>query len=310
VWGPAFEDLKVNHTLLQDPELWADRSRLKDALAEATVLVVRNRTQVDRELLAAAPKLKVVARAGVGLDNIDVPTADDLGIAVVAGLGANATSVGEMAIAMALALLRKVVPADSGVREGKWLRVAGRELTGSTWGLIGCGATGLAVAKLLSGFDCQVLGYDPVLPSGDPRLKELGVILVDLPRVLSDSDVVSLHAPAIDATRHMVDQEFLAAMKPSALLINVARGELVDEKALAQALSGGVIAGAGLDVRAQEPPVLGDLEKLSNVVLAPHIAGITEQSQTRITNLLAADIERALTGQQLVCAVGKTTQVK
>jgi D-3-phosphoglycerate dehydrogenase/(S)-sulfolactate dehydrogenase len=148
------------------------------------------------------------------------------------------------------------------------------------------------------------------LQSGDPRLKELGVILVDLPKVLSDSDVVSLHAPSIDATRNMVDEKFLAAMKSSALLINVARGELVDEEALVQALSGGVIAGAGLDVRAQEPPVLGELEKLSNVVLAPHVAGITDQSQTRITDLLAADIERALAGQQMACAVGKTTQVK
>jgi len=309
VWGPAFEALKANHKILYDPDLWGDRTRLTDSLSEATALVVRNRTQVDRDLLAAASKLRVVARAGVGLDNIDVAAADELGIAVVAGLGANATSVGEMALAMALTLLRNVVPADAQVRAGTWQRESGRELSGSTWGLVGCGATGLAVAHLLKGFQCQVLGHDPAIDVDDPKLRDSGVRLVELKSLLNDSDVVSLHAPAVAATRHMINKDSLREMKPSALLINVARGELVDEDALAEALASGVIAGAGLDVRAKEPPDLGRLEKMSNVVLAPHVAGITEQSQIRITDLLAADIDRALLGQPLSCAVGKTNQV-
>lgn len=309
VWGPAFENLKASHTILQDPELWSDRARLKDSLAEATALVVRNRTQVDRELLTAAPKLKVIARAGVGLDNIDLASADELGVAVVAGLGANATSVGEMAIAMALALLRNVIPADASTRAGGWERKAGRELSGSTWGLVGCGATGLAVAKLLQGFSCEILGFDPALSAGDERIVALGIRLVGLPELLDRCDVVSLHAPAVDATKNMVNSDFLRAMKSTALLVNVARGELVDEAALVEALESGEIAGAGLDVRLQEPPAIGKLEKLSNLVLAPHVAGITTQSQVRITDLLAADIERGLNGQALHCAVGKIKQV-
>lgn len=309
VWGPAFEELRVSHTLLQDPELWGDRARLKASLSEATALVVRNQTQVDRELLAAAPKLKVVARAGVGLDNIDVALADELGVAVVAGLGANAVSVGEMAVAMALALLRNVVPADAAVRNGQWQRLAGHELSGSTWGLIGCGATGVALARLLVGFDCQVLGYDPAIVATDEKVLQAGITLTSLAKLLISSDVVSLHAPAVAATKQMINAQSLSQMKPSSLLINVARGELVDEDALADALVSGQIAGAGLDVRAKEPPVIGRLEQLPNVVLAPHVAGITEQSQVRITNLLAADIKRALSGQPLLCAVGRTTQV-
>lgn len=305
VWGPAFEALAQTVEISRQPELWNDPMALKAAAAKASALVVRNRTQVTKDLLGAGPNLKVIARAGVGLDNIDIAAADELGIAVVAGLGANAVSVGEMAIGLALSLMRNIVRGDVDTRGGQWRRDAGRELSGSTWGLVGCGATGLATAKLLRGFECKILGFDPVIDAGDERLAALNINLVSLEEVLGSSDVVSLHAPAVAATHHMINARSLSLMKPTALLINVARGELVDEAALISALESGQIAGAGLDVRSSEPPELGKLETLPNVVLAPHVAGITNESQRRITDILAADIARALSGQPLQFAVGR-----
>jgi len=305
VWGPAFDVLAKTTEISKQPELWQDPVALKTAAGKASALVVRNRTQVTKDLLSACPNLKVVARAGVGLDNIDVQAADELGIAVVAGLGANAVSVGEMALGFALSLMRNIVRGDVDTRGGQWRRDAGRELSGSTWGLVGCGATGLATAKLLAGFDCRILGFDPAIAGADERLRALEIHLVGLEEVLSKADVVSLHAPAVAATHHMINAQSLASMKPTAFLINVARGELVDETALIHALESGQIAGAGLDVRGSEPPQLGKLETLPNVVLAPHVAGITNESQRRITDILAQDIARALAGEPLQFAVGR-----
>ena len=305
VWGPAFEVLAKTNDISKQPDLWQDPVALKKAAGEASALVVRNRTQVTKDLLSACPNLKIVARAGVGLDNIDIAAADELGVAVVAGLGANAVSVGEMVIGLALSLMRNIARGDLDTRGGQWLRGAGRELSGSTWGLIGCGATGLATAKLLTGFDCKILGFDPVINTDDERLKALNINLVSLEEVLGNSEVVSLHAPAVAATHHMINAKSLSLMKPTAYLINVARGELIDEAALISALESGQIAGAGLDVRDLEPPKVGKLETLPNVVLAPHVAGITNESQKRITEILAADIGRALSGQPLQFAVGR-----
>lgn len=305
VWGPAFDGLAQTVEISRQPELWQDPAALKAAAANASALVVRNRTQVTKDLLSACPNLKVVARAGVGLDNIDIAAADELGIAVVAGLGANAVSVGEMAIGLALSLMRNIVRGDADTRGGQWRRDAGRELSGSTWGLVGCGATGLATAKLLAGFDCKILGFDPAINAGDEHVNALRIDLVSLEEVLGNSDVVSLHAPAVAATHHMINAQSLALMRPTALLINVARGELVDEVALINALESEQIAGAGLDVRDSEPPDLGKLETLPNVVLAPHVAGITKESQQRITDILAADIARAIAGKPLHFAVGR-----
>lgn len=309
MWGEAFERLAKSHEVVREESAWQNSDQLKSLAKEAQVLVVRNRTQVDRALLGDLPELKLVARAGVGLDNIDVAAADEHGIAVVAGLGANAVSVGELAIAMALSLLRNVVSGDAEVRSGGWVRKPGRELSGSTWGLVGCGATGLATARLLSGFQCRVMTADPALKADDQRLKENAVELVDLDFLLANSDVISLHAPLVDATRNLINQDTLRRMKRSSILINVARGELVNEDDLVSALTDGVISGAGLDVRVSEPPSLGRLEQLPNVVLAPHVAGITEQSQERIAEILVADIERALGGTSLQFAVGRVSSV-
>jgi D-3-phosphoglycerate dehydrogenase/(S)-sulfolactate dehydrogenase len=259
---------------------------------------------VTAEIIAAAPHLKVIARAGVGLDNIDIKAADAAGVVVVAGLGANAVSVGELTLGLALSLLRSIPTHDVATREGKWIRTPGRELSGLTWGLLGCGATGMATARLIQGFNCKVLGYDPFVKADDPRLPGLQMSMHSLEDVLKGADVVSIHMPSTPQTNNTINSTTLALMKPSAIIVNVGRGEVINEADLIPALKAKIISGAALDVRAQEPPVVGELETLSNVILAPHVAGITAESQLRINEILTANIELMLTGKAAINAVG------
>ncbi|HVX44551.1 MAG TPA: NAD(P)-dependent oxidoreductase [Mycobacteriales bacterium] len=301
VWGEPFAALAEELTVRQDAALVTDRARLLSEVATARALVVRNRTQVDAELLAAAPQLRIVARAGVGLDNIDLPAADERGVVVVAPLGANAHSVAEHSIGLALDLARRTSAKDRQVRAGDWDRSPGIELAGRTWGVVGAGATGRAVAALARALGMSAIGYDPFLTSAQ------NLELVPLPELIARSDVLSLHVPATADTAGMVDAKFLAALRPGALLINVGRGELIVEADLAAALKNGGLGGAALDVRAVEPPQRGELETLDNVVLTPHIAGITVESQERIVSALAEELRAVLNGRPATRAVGKVT---
>jgi D-3-phosphoglycerate dehydrogenase/(S)-sulfolactate dehydrogenase len=278
--------------------LWSNPEELKASLEEATALVVRNRTKVTAEIIAAAPKLKVIARAGVGLDNIDIKAADAAGVVVVAGLGANAVSVGELTLGLALALLRNVPGHDVATRDGGWVRTPGRELSGLTWGLLGCGATGLATAKLLEGFSCSVIGYDPYAKNLS------GIELTTFEDVLQRSDVVSIHMPSTAETNGSINATSLALMKPDAIIVNVGRGEVINEADLMVALKAKTIAGAALDVRTQEPPVKGEMEQISNLILTPHVAGITKESQLRINQILTSNIELVLNSKPATHAVG------
>ena len=304
VWGAPFEKLGGSFPILREDDLWKDPEALKAKIKDATALVVRNRTQVTAEIIAAAPQLKVIARAGVGLDNIDIKAADAAGVVVVAGLGANAVSVGELTLGLALSLLRSIPTHDVATREGKWIRTPGRELSGLTWGLLGCGATGMATARLIQGFKCKVLGYDPFVKADDPRLPGLNMSMHSLEEVLKGADVVSIHMPSTPQTNNTINSTTLALMKPSAIIVNVGRGEVINEADLIAALKAKTISGAALDVRAQEPPVVGELETLPNVILAPHVAGITAESQLRINEILTANIELMLTGKAAINAVG------
>ncbi len=304
VWGAPFEKLGGSFPILREDDLWKNPEDLKAKIKDATALVVRNRTQVTAEIIAAAPQLKVIARAGVGLDNIDLKAADAAGVVVVAGLGANAVSVGELTLGLALSLLRNIPTHDVATREGKWNRTAGRELSGLTWGLLGCGATGMATARLIQGFNCKVLGYDPFVKADDPRLSPLNMSMRSLEDVLKGADVISIHMPSTPQTNNTINSSTLALMKPSAIIINVGRGEVINEADLITALKAKTISGAALDVRAQEPPVVGELETLANVILAPHVAGITSESQLRINEILTANIELLLTGKAATNAVG------
>ena len=299
VWGAPFEDLSKRRSIHQDPNLWEDRNKLIEVIKDAEALVVRNRTKVTAEVIAAAPKLKVIARAGVGLDNIDISAADKAGVVVVAGLGANAVAVAELTLSLALALSRNIAEQDKITKTGSWSRTPGIEITGKTWGLLGCGATGRATANLLKGFNCKVLGYDPFF-QGNPEIQ-----MVSWDEVISQSDVISVHMPATNETIGSINKEFFVKMKPSALLINVGRGELVNEQDLIAALKEKAFAGAALDVRVSEPPTTGELETLQNLILTPHIAGITKESQLAINKILVENIDLVLDGKKATHAVGK-----
>ena len=298
VWGAPFQKLEGSFPITRNDDLWNNPEELKASLKDVTALVVRNRTKVTAEIIAAAPKLKVIARAGVGLDNIDIKAADAAGVVVVAGLGANAVSVGELTLGLALALLRNVPGHDVATRDGGWVRTPGRELSGLTWGLLGCGATGLATAKLLQGFGCSVIGYDPYA-------KNLSNIeLTTFEDVLKRSDVVSIHMPSTAETNGSINSASLALMKPDAIIVNVGRGEVINEADLMAALKAKTIAGAALDVRAQEPPVKGEMEEIPNLILTPHVAGITKESQLRINQILTSNIELVLNSKPATHAVG------
>ncbi|WP_426244684.1 NAD(P)-dependent oxidoreductase [Nocardioides sp. LHG3406-4] len=304
VWGPAFEQLATRRAVRRAPEAWADASQLHDTATGAAALVVRNRTQVTRELLHATPSLRVVARAGVGLDNIDLSAADELGVVVVAALGANAASVAEHSLALALAVARHVVPLDAKVRQGTWDRLPGKELSGGTWGLLSAGATARATARLARGLGMRVIAHDPHIDPSLPELRDLGIDLLPLEEVVSAADVLSVHLPSTPQTHHLVDARLLSHMRPDAIVVNVGRGEVVDEEALADALERGHLYGAGLDVREHEPPGESRLHRLPNVVLSPHVAGVTKEAQARIGELLCQDIERVLSGEDARHAVG------
>jgi len=292
VWADMFDERFRGLTVRR--ERAAGRA---DLMADARALVVRNRTPVDGDLLAAAPHLKVIGRFGVGLDNIDVAAADAHGVVVVAPLGANAISVAEHTVALALALSRELTRHDAAVRAGGWQRSPGRELAGRTWGLLGAGATGQAVARLANALRMPVIAHDPFTASD-------GLDMVGFDALLDRSDVLSVHVPLTERTRGMLDAAAFGRMRSGALLISVGRGEVVDEDALAVALRAGQLGGAGLDVRVDEPPRPGPLDDAPNVIFTPHVAGITLESQRRIATIIAEDITAVLSGGSASHAVG------
>jgi len=298
VWGTPFQALEGSFPITRNDDLWNNPDELKAALKDVKALVVRNRTKVTADVIAAAPGLKVIARAGVGLDNIDLKAADAAGVVVVAGLGANAVSVGELTLGLALSLLRNIPDHDVATRDGGWVRTPGRELSGLTWGLLGCGATGVATAKLIQGFNCSVLGYDPYAKN------VAGVELTSFEDVLKRSDVVSIHMPSTPETNGSINAATLALMKKDAIIVNVGRGEVINEADLIAALKAKNIAGAALDVRAQEPPTKGEMETILNLILTPHVAGITKESQLRINQILTANIELVFNSKPATHAVG------
>lgn len=306
VWGDAFDRLGDDFVVDFRPEAWKDELALRSAAQSARCLVVRNRAQVDRRLLMAAPKLEMVARAGTGLDNVDVAAADELGTVVVAARGANARSVAEHTLALALSLARRIPALDRDTRSGGWDRTSGIELAGRTWGLLGAGGTGLEVARLATALGMDVVAFDPYVDPERPDLVAARVQVLPLDEVVHRAQVISVHLPLTDETSGLINADFLQRMRSDAYLINVGRGGTVNEAALAEALAVGQIAGAALDVRADEPPVRGPLESMDEVVLTPHVAGLTTAAQQRIVDLLAQDAQAVLRGQAAQHAVGAT----
>jgi (S)-sulfolactate dehydrogenase len=296
----AVERLKARYSTHYDPALVDKSDDLMKMLPQARALIVRNRTQVRGPLLAAAGGLQCVGRLGVGLDNIDVKACEGRGIAVYPATGANDLSVAEYVMTAALVLLRGAYGASDKVAAGSWPRQAliGREVSGRVMGLVGYGAIAREVARRASAFGMEVFAYDPYLPGDDPRW--LGAHNVSLDGLLSEADVVSLHVPLTDDTRHMIDAAAIGGMKKGAVLINAARGGVVDEAALAAALKAGQLGGAALDVFEVEPLTADAGDKFSgldNLILTPHIAGVTEESNIRVSHLIAETVLRHLDGQ-------------
>ncbi len=272
-----------------------DPAALRPALADAWALVVRSRTKVTAELIATAPRLEVVARAGVGVDNVDMVAAAGRGIRVVNAPGAATTSVAELTIALYLLLVRGLMPAISSTKAGRWERGAhGRELAGRTIGFVGYGRIAREVARRTSAFGCRAIAFDPFVARTDD-----GTEMLPLDAVLERADIVSLHAALTPANHHLIGADAFARMKAGAYLVNVARGPLVDEASLLVALRDGKLAGAALDVFEVEPPTNRALLDLPNVVATPHIGAMTAEGQARAGSEIVDEVLRALRGEPL-----------
>jgi (S)-sulfolactate dehydrogenase len=293
----AIAEVLAGREVLYDPTLVDRPADLFAALADCRALLVRNRTQVRGPLLEAAPKLKVVGRLGVGLDNIDLPACEARGIAVRPASGANDLSVAEYVITAALMLLRRAWLATDQVAAGAWPRMSliGRELAGKRLGLVGFGAIARATAVRAEALGMSIAGYDLLLPPDHPAWA--GAERLEFADLLATSDVVSLHVPLTAQTRRMIDAAALAAMRPDAILINAARGGVVDEAALAAALRAGRLGGAALDVFETEPldAAAGAVfAGVPNLILTPHIAGVTDESNVRVSAVTARAVVAVL----------------
>lgn len=289
----AFGDRDV----IYDPTLVDHPERLHTLLSDCRALIVRNRTQVRGDLLTRAPLLRVIGRLGVGLDNIDVAACEARGIAVRPATGANDLAVAEYVITAALLLLRRSWFASERVAQGHWPRMEsiGRELAGKRLGLIGFGAIARLTASKAAALGMTLAAFDPWVPADHVAWK--GVECLSLEALLTTSDVVSLHTPLTKDTRRMIDAVALARMKSNAILINAARGGIVDEVALAAVLKAGQLAGAALDVFETEPLTLEAAQSLRdapNLILTPHIAGVTAESNVRVSAVTARSVLEVL----------------
>jgi D-3-phosphoglycerate dehydrogenase / 2-oxoglutarate reductase len=281
----------------------ADRPQLLGAIPDADALLVRSATRVDAEALAAASRLKVVGRAGVGLDNIDVDAATKSGVMVVNAPTSNILSAAELTVGLLLAAARNIAPANAALKHGEWKRskYTGTEMYEKTLGIVGLGKIGVLVTQRLSAFGMRVLAYDPYVQAG--RAAQLGVRLVTLDELLRSADFITVHLPKTPETVGLIGAEQLAACKPSAILVNAARGGIVDEDALYVALKEGRLAGAGLDVFAREPCTDSPLFELDHVVVTPHLGASTAEAQEKAGVAVARSVRLALSGELVPDAV-------
>jgi D-3-phosphoglycerate dehydrogenase len=292
--GPDFDVRNVDGT---------DRPALLAALADADAVLVRSATQVDAEAIAAAKHLKVVARAGVGLDNVDIKSATEAGVMVVNAPTSNIISAAELTIGHILSLARHIPVANASLSAGQWKRskYTGVELFEKTLGIIGLGRIGALITARMQAFGVRVVAYDPYVTAA--RAQQLGVTLLSLEDLLAESDFVTIHMPKTPETTGMIGIAQLKLMKPTAFIVNVARGGLIDEDALYEALSTDVIAGAGLDVFVSEPPTESKLLGLPNIVLTPHLGASTDDAQEKAGVSVARSVRLALGGELVPDAV-------
>ena len=292
--GPDFDVRSVDGT---------DRPALLSALSDANAILIRSATKVDEEAIAAAPKLKVIARAGVGLDNVDIKAATTAGVMVVNAPTSNIISAAELTVGHIISLSRFIPAAHASLAAGTWKRskFTGVELYEKTVGIIGLGRIGALITARLQAFGMNVVAYDPYVTSA--RAQQLGVTLLTLDELLAQSDFITIHMPKTPETTGMISTEQFALMKPTAFIVNVARGGLIDEDALYAALKSQRIAGAGLDVFVNEPPLDSPLLSLENIILTPHLGASTDEAQEKAGVAVAKSVRLALGGELVPDAV-------
>jgi D-3-phosphoglycerate dehydrogenase len=281
----------------------ADRAALLPALVDAEAILIRSATLIDQEALAAAPRLKVVARAGIGLDNVDVPAATARGVMVVNAPQSNIVSAAEQAVALLLACARNIAPASAALKAGQWQRSkwTGVEIADKTVGVVGLGRIGVLFAQRMSAFGVRLLAYDPYVQPA--RAAQIGVRLVSLDELLRESDFISIHLPKTPETVGLIGEKELATCKPGVRFVNAARGGLIDEHALAQAIKDGHVAGAGIDVFATEPCTESPLFEFDSVVVSPHLGASTVEAQDKAGVAVARSVKLALEGDFVPDAV-------
>ena len=292
--GPDFEVVECDG---------ADRSALLPAIADVDAILVRSATKVDAEAIAAAKNLKVIARAGVGLDNVDIKAATQAGVMVVNAPTSNIVSAAELAVALLLASARNVVPASSALRNGEWKRskYTGVEVADKTVGIVGLGRIGILVAQRLSAFGVKLIAYDPYVQPA--RAAQLGVRMMSLDELLAEADFITVHLPKTPETIGLIGEEQLHKVKPTVHIVNAARGGIIDEDALYKAMVEGRVAGAGLDVYAKEPCTDSPLFTLETVVGLPHLGASTDEAQEKAGIAVAKSVRLALSGELVPDAV-------
>jgi len=283
--------LKVTY----EPEITPDQ--LKEKISNYSIIVVRGRTKLTKEIIDHATKCKLIARVGVGLDNIDEAAAKAKNIRVINAVEGAMTAVAELVIGLMISLARQLPLADREIRNGKWLKkeLMGTELKGKYLGIVGLGNIGKRLGRLAKGLNMNIIGYD-VIPIDEAFSKEVGLMKADLDTLLSSSDYVSLHVPLLDSTYHLINAEKLSKMKKTAKIINTSRGGTIDEDALYDALKNGNLGGAALDVFETEPAIGNKLTTLPNVICTPHIGAQTKEAQSLAANIIAEKIIQILRG--------------
>lgn len=300
LWWPISDSFLSKHDVHYDATLVAKPDMLRAKMADATALIVRNKTNVNSDLLNHAKHLKIVGRLGVGLDNIDVLACRERGIQVVSARGCNATSVAEYVLACLFHHSRFLSRCSDNVKSGDWNRAfgTGQEIYQKTLGLIGVGDIGQRVAYRAKAFGMNVLAYDPFVFASSSLVQDLGVKLVGLDELLEQSHFASIHVPLTPQTRHLIGEAQLRLMRDDSVIINTARGGIVDESALYQVLVDSPERAAFLDVLEHEPPAADDLLlSLPNAMFTPHVAGVTKESSTRVAEFILQQVDHALDGK-------------
>jgi len=298
ITGEAMTRLRETHDVTFGVDLWKNVEELARQLHTARAIIVRNQTKVTQELIAAAPNLQIIARAGAGLDNIDTNAASEAGIVVSYTPSENSISVAELVIGFMLTAVRRIPTAWLDTRSGGWNRMqfVGGELFGKTLGIVGLGRIGRLVAQRALAFGMTIIAHDEFIDPRSPFVADLSARLTSLDDLLTQSDFVSVHVPLTPDTRNCFSSEAFQKMKSSAWFMNASRGEVVDETALLQALNEKQIAGAALDVRSNEPPEDNEFGKLANVILTPHIGAFTNEAQERVVAAVCNDVVAIFAG--------------